>query len=93
MRGNICLKNLTLHVETIKNTSTLTNWDPEDYQKLFELYGTDNPVALDDYAPIILRVVALLKAEATIMINLLKNRPYTEHLMSLTTDGAPDLTD
>lgn len=71
----------------------LANWDPEDYSKLFELSGTDNPVALDNNAPIILRVTALLKAEASTMIHLLKNRPYTEHLMSLTQDNAPDLTD
>ena len=71
----------------------LVDWNPEDYQKLFELSGTDNPIVLDDHAPIILRVVALLKAEASTMIHLLKNRSYTDHLMSLTTDGAPDLTD
>lgn len=71
----------------------LADWDPKDYQRLFELSGTDNPVALDNHTPIILRVVALLKAEASTMINLLKNRSYTEHLMSLTTDDAPELTD
>lgn len=71
----------------------LTDWNPEDYSKLFELSGTDNPVALDNNAPIILRVTALLKAEASTMIHLLKNKPYTEHLMSLTASDAPELTD
>ena len=71
----------------------LADWDPEDYSKLFELSGTENPIALDDYAPIILRVTALLKAEASTMIHLLKNKPYTEHLMSLTASDAPELTD
>ena len=61
----------------------LADWDPEDYSKLFELSGTENPIVLDDYAPIILRVTALLKAEASTMI----------HLMSLTASDAPELTD
>lgn len=71
----------------------LADWDPEYYSKLFELSGTENPVSLDNHAPIILRVTALLKAEASTMIHLLKNKPYTEHLMSLTASDTPELTD
>ena len=82
---------------TLKQQNTSSTCWPTGIQKitrkLFELSGTDNPVALDNNAPIILRVTALLKAEASTMIHLLKNRPYTEHLMSLTQDNAPDLTD